>query len=131
MICEFCKQEIKTDAQYIKDLWFHNDCILRAVVENQQLKEDIKGYEQERQKIYNSIPFKENQQLKEQVEYLRRSCERKEDTIIDLQFELTIIDELEKWCKSFTTEEFNYNFLVVRIKDILDKISELKGEKNE
>ena len=74
---------------------------------------------------------KENQQLKEQVEYLRRSCERKEDTIISLQQDLTIIDELEKWCKSFTTEEFNYNFLVVRIKDILDKISELKGEKNE
>lgn len=73
----------------------------------------------------------ENKQLKEQVKYLRRSCERKEDSIISLQQDLTIIDELEKWCKSFTTEEFNYNFLVVRIKDILDKISELKGEKNE
>ena len=73
----------------------------------------------------------ENQQLKEQVEYLRRSCERKEDAIISLEQDLTIIDELEKWCKSFTTEEFNYNFLVVRIKDILEKISELKGEKNE
>lgn len=44
---------------------------------------------------------------------------------------IKLIDELEKWCKSFTTEEFNYNFLVVRIKDVLDKISELKGEKNE
>lgn len=38
-----------------------------------------------------------------------------------------VIYELEKWLKSFTTEEFNYNFLVVRIKDILDKINELKG----
>ena len=71
----------------------------------------------------------ENQQLKEQVEYLRRSCERKEDTIISLEQDLTIIDELEKWLKGFGTKEFNYNFLVVRIKDILDKISELKGEK--
>lgn len=75
--------------------------------------------------------LEENQQLKEQVEYLRRSCERKEETIINLRFELTIIDELENWLKGFTTEEFNYNFLVVRIKDVLDKISELKGEKNE
>lgn len=37
-----------------------------------------------------------------------------------------IIDELEKWLKGFTKEEFNYNFLVVRIKDILDKIEDLK-----
>lgn len=131
MICEFCKQEIKTDAQYIKDLWFHNDCILRAVVENQQLKEDIKGYEQERQKIYNSIPFKENQQLKEQVEYLRRSCERKEDTIISLQQDLTIIDELEKWLveKYFLwMPEIAGNSNMM---EVLKKINELKGEKNE
>lgn len=38
-----------------------------------------------------------------------------------------VIYELEKWLKSFTTEEFNYNFLVVRVKDIFDKVNELKG----
>lgn len=127
-------EELKKNPMYQKYcsvLETKDKIINKLQQENQKLKEDIKGYEQERQKIYNSIPFKENKQLKEQVEYLRRSCERKEDTIIDLQQDLTIIDELEKWCKSFTTEEFNYNFLVVRIKDILDKISELKGEKNE
>lgn len=43
----------------------------------------------------------------------------------------TIIEELEKWLKSFTTEEFNYNFLVVRVKDILEKINKLKGENDE
>lgn len=41
--------------------------IINLQQENQQLKEDIKGYEQERQKIYNSIPFKENQQLKDSI----------------------------------------------------------------
>lgn len=42
-----------------------------------------------------------------------------------------VIYELEKWLKSFTTEELNYNFLVVRVKDILDKVNELKGVKDE
>lgn len=110
MICEFCKQEIKTDAQYIKDLWFHNDCILRVVVENQQLKE--------------------------QVEYLRRSCERKEDTIISLEQDLTIIDELEKWIKDLSTEKTNSfgdkgKCVAIWNYAILDKISELRGEENE
>ena len=99
--------------------------------ENQQLKEDIKGYEQERQKIYNSIPFKENKQLKEQVEYLRRSCERKEDTIISLEQDLAIIDELEKWIKDLSTEKINSfgdkgKCVAIWNYAILDKINELK-----
>ena len=39
-----------------------------------------------------------------------------------------IINELEKWLNEFETKEFNYNFLVVRIKDIQDKLQELKGD---
>lgn len=42
-----------------------------------------------------------------------------------------IIDELEKWLNSFETKEFNYNFLVVRVKDIQDKLKELRGDNNE
>jgi len=38
----------------------------------------------------------------------------------------TVSDELEEWLKNFSTNEFDYNFLVVRISDILDKIQELK-----
>lgn len=72
----------------------------------------------------------ESQQLKEQVEYLRRSCERKEDTIISLENE-SIIDELEKWL----VEKY---FLWVpeiargsKMMEVLKKINELKGGKND
>lgn len=73
----------------------------------------------------------ENQQLKEQVEYLRRSCERKEDTIISLEQDLTIIDELEKWIKDLSTEKINSfgdkgKCVAIWNYAILDKINELK-----
>ena len=78
-------------------------------------------------KYYEKIE-RENKQLKEQVEYLRRSCERKEDTIISLENE-SIIDELEKWL----VEKY---FLWVpeiargsKMMEVLKKINELKGEK--
>ena len=60
-------------------------------------------------------------QLKEQVEYLRRSCDRKEETIIDLQFELTVIDELEKWLKEKLEECNTYS------KYIEKKVAELQA----
>lgn len=81
-------------------------------------------------KYYEKIE-RENKQLKEQVEYLRRSCERKEDTIISLQQDLTIIDELEKWLieKYFLwVPEIAGNSNMM---EVLKKINELKGEKNE
>lgn len=81
--------------------------------------------------------LEENQQLKEQVEYLRRSCDRKEETIIDLQFELTVIDELEKWLKeqlevNWHTEVYENTIRVKErlktIKEVLSKIEELEKE---
>lgn len=41
-------------------------------------------------------------------------------------------NKLKEWAKSFTTDEFNYNFLVVRIIDILIKMQELEtGDNND
>ena len=126
MICEFCKQEIKTDAQYIKDLWFHNDCILRAVVENQQLKEDIKGYEQERQKIYNSIPFKENQQLKELINGIR---EERDYLFNKLSFEIQQLkDRIDKALRKIENM-FDLGNEETVIDDLLELEKTLKGEK--
>jgi len=42
-----------------------------------------------------------------------------------------IIDELEEFLNEFETKEFNYNFLVVRVKDIQDKLKELKEKYDE
>ena len=69
-IINYCRKMDKLDVYE----WIAEDelKIIQLQQENQQLKEDIKGYEQERQKIYNSIPFKENKQLKEENEKLKQ-----------------------------------------------------------
>lgn len=76
--------------------------------------------------------LKEKQQLKEQIEYLRRSCERKEDTIIDLQEELSEINELkERIDKALRKIEnmFDLGNEETIIDDLLELEKILKGEK--
>ena len=46
----------------------------------------------------------------------------------ELQRKDNIINELKKWLNEFETKEFNYNFLVVRVKDVLDKIKEIESK---
>jgi len=74
--------------------------------ENQRLKEEL---EKKNKKYWQSKCFEyqvENRRLKERIEYLERSNNRREDTIISLRDELTeqkdyknILNELEKWLK--------------------------------
>lgn len=137
---EYAKKRYMEDEEFRKKIKEKNR---NYIINNPEKAREIKRKSQykyiNKKRLSGELPLtqkmlidnlqQQNQELKEQVEYLRRSCERKEDTIISLQQDLTIIDELEIWLKSFTTEEFNYNFLVVRIKDILDKVNELKGVK--
>lgn len=61
-----------------------------------EIKELLEG-----EKTFNSI-WKENQRLN------------------------NVLNELEKYLKSFSSNEFNYNFMVVRIQDLLEKLNELK-----
>lgn len=67
---ELPKDKIKfvsKEAEMMFDLSLENDYLQQ---ENQELKEDIKGFEQERQTLYNTIHDlqKANKQLKERIE---------------------------------------------------------------
>lgn len=93
---------------------------------------------------YNQELLKENQSLKEQVDYLRRSIERKEETIIDLQNERVpytnkYVAKLEnqqkefiKWLEDYLNlfdyrdiqEQAGYDM----VEEILQKYKEITGE---
>ena len=61
MKCEICGKDILKDSQCINYKYYHNDCIINLI--------------------------KENQELKERIEYLERSCERKDESNIELYSE--------------------------------------------
>ena len=93
--------------------------------------------------------LEENQELKkqlenanEQISYLRRSIERKEETIIDLQNERVpytneYVTKLENQQKEFIDylenmlDNENDIFSVVRVKDVLSKYNEIMGDEDE
>ena len=61
MKCEICGKDILKDSQCINYKYYHNDCIINLI--------------------------KENQELKGRIEYLERSCERKDESNIELYSE--------------------------------------------
>lgn len=71
---------------------------------------------------------REVDKLNNDIKVLLKENEAKEKVIKKQDY---AINELEKWLKEFETKEFNYNFLVVRVKDIQDKLQELKDGNNE
>ena len=93
--------------------------------------------------------LEENKELKkqlenanEQISYLRRSIERKEETIIDLQNERVpytneYVTKLENQQKEFIDylenmlDNENDIFSVVRVKDVLSKYNEIMGDEDE
>lgn len=107
--------------------------------ENQELKEELekeynKGYErgildtvEENQRL-----DKENRELKEQVDYLRRSIERKEETIIELEDERVpytneYVEKLKKQLEEYDRKLFfTKNELDMRQKSIDNKLNQQK-----
>lgn len=107
--------------------------------ENKELKEELekeynKGYErgildtvEENQRL-----DKENRELKEQVDYLRRSIERKEETIIDLEDERVpytneYVEKLKKQLEEYDRKLFfTKNELDMRQKSIDNKLNQQK-----
>ena len=98
-----------------------------------EIKELLEG-----EKTFNSI-WKENQILKERIEYLERSNNRREDTIMSLRDEIidqkdyeSVLNELEKWLKEqrdYYFENYYYsdfNAYGSKLDDVLDKLKELK-----
>ena len=54
-------QQLKEDNEILRENYLR---AIKLLKENRKLKEDIKAYEQERNNLINSIPFKENKKLK-------------------------------------------------------------------
>ena len=80
-------QSLEKENKILRENAEHNDKVVDKVNwENQKLKNQLEEYK------LITIDYQElearNQELKEQVDYLRRSIERKEETIIDLQNEI-------------------------------------------
>ena len=79
-------QSLKKENKILRENAEHNDKVVDKVNwENQKLKKELEEYK------LITIDYQDlearNQKLKEQVDYLRKSIERKEETIIDLQNE--------------------------------------------
>lgn len=76
---------------------------------------------------------RENRKLKERMACLERSNDRREDTILELRDDFTVIDEYEDQRKKFIKyledmlEDENDIFSVVRVKDVLSKYKEIIG----
>ena len=119
--------------------------IKQSQQENQELKKELEKY-----KLitidYQDLEAK-NQELKKQVDYLRRSIERKEETIIDLQNERVsytneyvcklenqqkeFIDYLKSYLKLFDNEDIYEEGSYDTIEEILSKYKEIIGYVNE
>ena len=88
--------------------------------------------EEQKEKWYNSFT---REQLIERCEYLQRSCERKENSIMELEMEYAdleniinkAIEYIEK--NSYTTIETidDINYFIVRLDKCVDLLDILKG----
>ena len=84
--------------------------------------------EEQKEKWYNSFT---REQLVERCEYLQRSCERKEDSIMELEMEIadleSIIEEVRELRKHLSNkyyelaEEVDIGVIIENIDRILDK----------
>ena len=120
MKCEICGKEILRDSQCINYKYYHNDCI-----ENLQ---------------------QENQKFQERIEYLERSNNRREDTIIEQRQEISDLENNWNKLKENLINDINYweerekewiklGFMKfggeannkIIFKKVLDKMQELEG----
>ena len=83
MKCEICGKEILRDSQCINYKYYHNDCIENLL--------------------------QENKKLKERIEYLERSNNRREDTILEQRQEIIDLEynwiKLKEWASNFYNSE--------------------------
>ena len=102
--------------QFLKDIYHNFNCLKK---ENQELKKQLES-------------------VNEQISYLRGSIERKEERIIDLQYERIpytneYVDKLLNQQKEFVNylenmlDDENDIFSVVRVKDVLQKYKSIIG----
>lgn len=103
MKCEICGKYILKDSQCINYKYYHNDCI-----ENLQ---------------------QENQKFQERIEYLERSNNRREDTIIEQRQEISDLEDNWNKLKEFIdTLWLDDKGIVTKIKDKIELIEQ--GDSN-
>ena len=103
MKCEICGKEILKDSQCINYKYYHNDCI--------------------------EILQQENKQLKERIEYLERSNNRREDTILEQRQEISNLEDNWNMLKEFIdTLWLDDKEIVTKIKDKIELIEQ--GDSN-
>ena len=119
--------------------------LLNAKICNKDTCEEIRTLKEElekkNKKYWQSKCFEyqvENRRLKERIEYLERSNNRREDTIMSLRDEIidqkdyeNVLNEFEKWLIDLKTPKTNYwgdrgYTYMLKIDVILDKLNELK-----
>ena len=103
MKCEICGKEILRDSQCINYKYYHNDCI-----ENLQ---------------------QENKQLKERIEYLERSNNRREDTILEQRQEISNLEDTycdRTDCSSRIKDSKKYDSLKQKCEKQVDNWNKLK-----
>ena len=119
----------QTDIEAIKHLLLENqmqqDVIISYKITNLDQAVDIQQLEQE------------NKQLKERVAYLERSCERKEETILNLRHEQQldkykdVIEEVREVAQELKLHYQQHPTMIPSVKlnnllQILDKVKEVK-----
>ena len=136
---------IRFDTKKDYDKYFEDiQKIIDLEKENQQLqteKEQINSLVNSCQEEIRQLK-KQLETINEQANYLRKSVERKEETIIDLQNERVpytneYVAKLENQQKEFIEylknmlDDENDIFSVARVKDVLQKYKEIIGVTNE
>ena len=64
MKCEICGKDILKDSQCINYKYYHNDCIINLIKENQELKEENKKY---KEVIYEVIDYIETKIIRKKA----------------------------------------------------------------
>ena len=107
------------------------------VKRNKELKEDIKGYEQERQVLLDDLNeiTEANKKLKEKNKKLQKQLDIKNNgfmaSIEEICEYATILIEFENWLEAEILKMGLNDFYALGIHNCYDKLQELKGNNNE
>ena len=97
------------------------DMVLELQQENSQLKGSIQTYD-----ILLKANVEENKQLKERIEYLERSNNRREDTILEQRQKISDLEDNWNKLKEYINKRNETLYWTNTYDDILDKMQELE-----
>lgn len=122
MKCEICGKDILKDSQCINYKYYHNDCIINLIKENQELKKQLE--ENKHKGLYNTcLPYSTgyNKAIKEKENQQKEFMEYLEDEFTKIQSDIE--KEIDDNVKYFKVERRQ------AIAKILQKYKEIIGGK--